>query len=136
MTLSDGTIRTFEVPVDKFHDLRYNVAKVLREMTSLERHPVLQLAFDRGTLQFARRRIDGSGLTAWEGIDYVIFWWKQTRKLRFQCGKLVVIRLVRPFMWVIGVIVEFSCAVPVADESSGFRANRHVAVVDRDGRHN
>ena len=25
---------------------------------------MLQLAFDRGTLQFARRRIDGSGLTA------------------------------------------------------------------------
>jgi hypothetical protein len=28
MTLGDGTIRTFEVPVDQFHDLRFNVAKV------------------------------------------------------------------------------------------------------------
>lgn len=74
MTLSDGNIKTFEVPIDKFNELRYNVAKVgadgcvvgcdvwalavharmtlccrrqvLQEMTQLERHPVLKLAFD------------------------------------------------------------------------------------------
>ena len=46
MTLSDGSIKTFEVPMDRFSELRYNVAKVLQEMTQLERHPVLKLAFD------------------------------------------------------------------------------------------
>ena len=30
MTLSDGNIKTFEVPIDKFNELRYNVAKVCR----------------------------------------------------------------------------------------------------------
>ena len=39
MTLSDGQMKTFDVSVDQFHTLRYNVAKVLREMQELERHP-------------------------------------------------------------------------------------------------
>ena len=28
MTLSDGRIKTFDVPFEQFHQLRYNVAKV------------------------------------------------------------------------------------------------------------
>lgn len=47
MTLSNGDIKTFEVPVDKFHELRYNVAKVLKEMKSVESHPVMRIAFDQ-----------------------------------------------------------------------------------------
>ncbi|XP_066286096.1 COMM domain-containing protein 5-like isoform X1 [Branchiostoma lanceolatum] len=43
MTLSDGRIQTFEVPVSKFHELRYNVAHVLREMESLEKRNVLKI---------------------------------------------------------------------------------------------
>ncbi len=39
--LSDGSIKTFEMSVDKFHALRYNVAKVLREMGDLEAHPMM-----------------------------------------------------------------------------------------------
>jgi len=39
MALSDGRIKTFDVSVEQFHQLRYNVAKVLREMQELERHP-------------------------------------------------------------------------------------------------
>lgn len=39
VALSDGRIKTFDVPVDQFHQLRYNVAKVLRDMQELERHP-------------------------------------------------------------------------------------------------
>ena len=41
LTLSDGTIRTFEVGVDKFNELRYNVAKVLKMSLDLEKHPML-----------------------------------------------------------------------------------------------
>ncbi len=63
MSLSDGRIKTFEVSIEQFHQLRYNVAKVvaissqacchvyattayfrhsyqvLRDMQELERHP-------------------------------------------------------------------------------------------------
>mmetsp|Transcript_56090 Transcript_56090/g.77763 ORF Transcript_56090/g.77763 Transcript_56090/m.77763 type:complete len:217 (-) Transcript_56090:26-676(-) len=42
MTLSDGTIQTFEMPVEEFHKLRYNVSYVLKEMEDLEKRGVLQ----------------------------------------------------------------------------------------------
>jgi len=41
LTLSDGRIRTFECSVKKFQELRYNVAKVLKEMLDLQQHPTL-----------------------------------------------------------------------------------------------
>jgi len=41
LTLSDGSIRTFECPVDKFHELRYNVAKVLKSVQDLSQHPII-----------------------------------------------------------------------------------------------
>jgi hypothetical protein len=44
-TTSDGKTRTFEVPIEQFHELRYNVAKVLRNMEEVERHPIMRLAF-------------------------------------------------------------------------------------------
>ena len=47
MTLSDGKIKTFELPIEQFHRLRFGVAKMLREMQQLERHPIMRLAFDR-----------------------------------------------------------------------------------------
>ncbi|CAI8051104.1 COMM domain-containing protein 5 [Geodia barretti] len=43
MTLSDGTIKTFEIPVSKFHELRYSVAYVLKEMEDLEKRNILKL---------------------------------------------------------------------------------------------
>eukprot|EP00117_Sycon_ciliatum_P003730 scpid100159/ scgid8396/ COMM domain-containing protein 5; Hypertension-related calcium-regulated gene protein len=43
MTLSDGSVKTFEVPVSKFHELRYNVAYVLREMDNLEQRNILKI---------------------------------------------------------------------------------------------
>jgi COMM domain containing 5 len=39
MELSDGRMKTFDVSIEQFHQLRYNVAKILREMQELERHP-------------------------------------------------------------------------------------------------
>eukprot|EP00038_Savillea_parva_P008915 m.180045 g.180045 ORF g.180045 m.180045 type:complete len:219 (-) comp14914_c0_seq1:1349-2005(-) len=42
MTLSDGTIQTFEMPVEEFHKLRYNVSYVLKEMEDLEKRGVMQ----------------------------------------------------------------------------------------------
>eukprot|EP00054_Salpingoeca_dolichothecata_P027738 m.204851 g.204851 ORF g.204851 m.204851 type:complete len:121 (-) comp26039_c0_seq6:10922-11284(-) len=42
MTLSDGSISTFEVPADQFHALRYNVAFVLKEMQELREKSVMQ----------------------------------------------------------------------------------------------
>jgi hypothetical protein len=45
--VSDGkAVKTFEIPVDQFHNLRYNVAKVLRNMEEVERHPIMRLAFE------------------------------------------------------------------------------------------
>lgn len=46
LTLSDGTIKTFEVSLEEFHKLRYNVARVLKEMRDVEAHPIMRLAFD------------------------------------------------------------------------------------------
>eukprot|EP01006_Ploeotia_vitrea_P052671 TRINITY_DN67716_c9_g1_i4.p1 TRINITY_DN67716_c9_g1~~TRINITY_DN67716_c9_g1_i4.p1 ORF type:complete len:166 (-),score=82.97 TRINITY_DN67716_c9_g1_i4:359-856(-) len=43
LTLSDGKIRTFECPVDKFHQLRYSVAKVLKDMQDVARHPMIMI---------------------------------------------------------------------------------------------
>ncbi|XP_071087894.1 COMM domain-containing protein 5-like isoform X1 [Haliotis cracherodii] len=43
MTLSNGRIHTFEVPVSKFHELRYNVAYVLKEMEDLEKRSILKI---------------------------------------------------------------------------------------------
>jgi len=41
LTLSDGRISTFECSVKKFHELRYNVAKVLKDIADLQQHPTL-----------------------------------------------------------------------------------------------
>ncbi|XP_045203477.2 COMM domain-containing protein 5-like [Mercenaria mercenaria] len=43
MTLTDGNIHSFEVPVSKFHELRYNVAYVLKEMEDLEKRNILKI---------------------------------------------------------------------------------------------
>ena len=43
MTLSDGSIRQFEAPLAKFHELRYSTAKVLRELAEVESHPVMKI---------------------------------------------------------------------------------------------
>mmetsp|Transcript_11446 Transcript_11446/g.14957 ORF Transcript_11446/g.14957 Transcript_11446/m.14957 type:complete len:231 (-) Transcript_11446:238-930(-) len=44
MILSDGSIKTFEVSPAQFHRLRHSVAKVLRHMQELERHPIMRIA--------------------------------------------------------------------------------------------
>lgn len=41
VALSDGTIRTFECSVRKFHELRYNLARVLKNSYDLHEHPML-----------------------------------------------------------------------------------------------
>ncbi|XP_029021877.1 COMM domain-containing protein 5 [Betta splendens] len=43
MKLSDGSFHRFEVPVSKFHDLRYNVALILKEMNDLEKKSILKI---------------------------------------------------------------------------------------------
>jgi COMM domain containing 5 len=43
MTLSDGCIRTFEVSVQQFNQLRFGAAKMLKDMQTLERHPVMRI---------------------------------------------------------------------------------------------
>jgi hypothetical protein len=43
MTLSDGSIKQFECSPEKFQELRYHVALVLRNMQSLSKHPTLIL---------------------------------------------------------------------------------------------
>ena len=44
MHTSDGSIKTFECPVEQFHQLRHSVATVLRDMKKLERHPIMRIA--------------------------------------------------------------------------------------------
>ncbi|ETV88595.1 hypothetical protein, variant [Aphanomyces astaci] len=43
MQLSNGRQHTVELSLAKFHELRYNTAKILQEMNQLERHPILRL---------------------------------------------------------------------------------------------
>ncbi|ESO93858.1 hypothetical protein LOTGIDRAFT_228614 [Lottia gigantea] len=43
MTLSDGTIQSFEVPISQFHKLRYNIAFILKEMEDLEKRSILKI---------------------------------------------------------------------------------------------
>jgi hypothetical protein len=43
MALSDGSIKNFELPLEKFHDLRCNVAKALRGIHGLESHPLVRV---------------------------------------------------------------------------------------------
>lgn len=43
MILSDGRIKSFEVSIEQFNQLRYGVAKMLREMQTLERHPIMRV---------------------------------------------------------------------------------------------
>ncbi|XP_028271251.1 COMM domain-containing protein 5 [Parambassis ranga] len=43
MKLSDGSLNRFEVPVSKFHELRYNVALILKEMNDLEKRSILKI---------------------------------------------------------------------------------------------
>ena len=41
--LSDGSLLNFEMTVEEFQDLRYNVARVLRDLEDLERAPIMNL---------------------------------------------------------------------------------------------
>lgn len=43
LTLSDGSIKTFEMHIEQFHKLRYSVARVLRNMQDVERNPIMRL---------------------------------------------------------------------------------------------
>jgi hypothetical protein len=43
MITKDGRIVTFELTMEMFHQLRYSVAKVLHEMQTLERHPIIRI---------------------------------------------------------------------------------------------
>ena len=43
MTLSDGIIKTFEVSIEEFNQLRHGVAKMLQDMQMLERHPIIKI---------------------------------------------------------------------------------------------
>uniref|UniRef100_A0A7S2R5K4 COMM domain-containing protein 5 n=1 Tax=Rhizochromulina marina TaxID=1034831 RepID=A0A7S2R5K4_9STRA len=52
MRLSNGNFKTFEVSVEQFHQLRYNVAKVLRDMQELERHPIMRIALEADKKKF------------------------------------------------------------------------------------
>ena len=53
--LSDGKLKNFELPLEKFHELRFNVAKALRAVQDLEAHPLIRVinhvdAFERAEL--------------------------------------------------------------------------------------
>ncbi|KAJ8396496.1 hypothetical protein AAFF_G00018020 [Aldrovandia affinis] len=43
MKLTNGSSHRFEVPVNKFQELRYNVALILKEMNDLEKRSVLKI---------------------------------------------------------------------------------------------
>lgn len=43
LKLSDGKVHTFEVSLSKFHELRYNVAYVLKEMEEIEKKSILKI---------------------------------------------------------------------------------------------
>lgn len=41
--LSNGSIKSFEVSIEQFHQMRFCVAKVLSDMQQLERHPIMRI---------------------------------------------------------------------------------------------
>lgn len=43
LTLSDGTIKSFEMNVEQFQKLRYDTARMLRNMQEIERHPIMRI---------------------------------------------------------------------------------------------
>ena len=43
LSLSDGSIKTFEMDVDQFQKLRYDTARLLRQMQEIERHPIMRI---------------------------------------------------------------------------------------------
>jgi len=43
ITTSQGDIKTFEISTEKFYELRYNAAKILKEMQDVEKLPILKL---------------------------------------------------------------------------------------------
>ncbi len=43
MSLSDGRIKTFEVSIEQFHQLRYNVAKVNNYLQFRSFHPYVDV---------------------------------------------------------------------------------------------
>lgn len=43
MVLKDGSIKTFEVSMEQFNQMRYSVAKMLHEIQTVERHPIIKL---------------------------------------------------------------------------------------------
>lgn len=52
MVLSNGSIKTMEVPLDQFHQLRFNVASALKDMKKISRHPIMRIAFDQDKNRF------------------------------------------------------------------------------------
>eukprot|EP01101_Sappina_pedata_P000262 TRINITY_DN10267_c0_g1_i1.p2 TRINITY_DN10267_c0_g1~~TRINITY_DN10267_c0_g1_i1.p2 ORF type:complete len:206 (-),score=71.09 TRINITY_DN10267_c0_g1_i1:108-725(-) len=43
LQMSDGRVVSFDLPMDKFHEMRFAVAKVLKEMDDLSAHPILRI---------------------------------------------------------------------------------------------
>ena len=43
LALSDGRIILFDVSIQQFNQLRYGVAKMLQNMSNLERHPMMRM---------------------------------------------------------------------------------------------
>ena len=43
MKLSDGSLQNFQLPLEKFHELRCNVAKALKSVHELEAHPLIRV---------------------------------------------------------------------------------------------
>eukprot|EP00300_Choanocystis_sp_HF-7_P025216 c26934_g1_i1.p1 GENE.c26934_g1_i1~~c26934_g1_i1.p1 ORF type:complete len:215 (+),score=42.57 c26934_g1_i1:36-647(+) len=41
LSLSDGRVRSFEMSIEQFHDLRFNVARMLKDMFDLEAHSIV-----------------------------------------------------------------------------------------------
>ena len=56
MTLSNGKIKTFEVPLEQFHLLRYNTAKALQDMRKISRHPMMRISFEQDKSRFDKEQ--------------------------------------------------------------------------------
>ncbi len=56
MVTSTGAIRSFEVSIEQFNQLRYGVAKVLHDMQMLDRHPIMRVVNELERKDEADRR--------------------------------------------------------------------------------
>uniref|UniRef100_A0A7S3CZ28 COMM domain-containing protein 5 n=1 Tax=Palpitomonas bilix TaxID=652834 RepID=A0A7S3CZ28_9EUKA len=62
LSLTDGSVKTFEMSIEEFHELRYNVAKLLKEFHDMEKSQLFKIteAWEKALQQQAMKKAAAS----------------------------------------------------------------------------